>query len=452
MNKFILITSFVFVSMLPFYGAQATEYYVSPVGNDTNNGLASTTPFQTIQVAVNSAVAGDTIVLGDGVYLQDIKTIGHGSSSGPITITGSAAAIVQGSGATTRLIEINHDYITLNGFTVDGLVGNGSQLADYRGKLIYAIGTAPLDGVVGVKITNMTLKNAGDECVRFRYFAQNNEIANNTITNCGVHDFRFNAGGKNGEGIYIGTAPEQWGLNGAPTADPDQSNNNWVHHNIINTQGAECVDVKEAATGNIVENNDCTGVADKDTGALDSRGNGNIFRYNNVHHNTSAGIRLGGDTSAWGINNDIYENTINDNAAGGIKFMNTPQGKVCGNTMFNNTGGDSVGTYKDSFNPTRLCSAVTDTIAPTVEITNPLNGAVVKRSSTITISVNATDNIGVTKVEFFVDGGLKCSDTTIPFSCTWKVPGKANTTYVLKAVAWDEALNSSSHTIQVTAR
>jgi hypothetical protein len=81
-------------------------------------------------------------------------------------------------------------------------------------------------------------------------------------------------------------------LNGAPTADPDETRDNWVHHNTINTQGAECVDIKEAATANLVENNFCSGVRDSATGALDSRGNGNIFRYNKVFSNLSAGVRL----------------------------------------------------------------------------------------------------------------------------------------------------------------
>ena len=109
----------------------------------------------------------------------------------------------------------------------------------------------------------MTFKNAGGECVRLRYFAQHNEIATSRHSRrCGVHDFRFKAGGKNGEGIYIGTAPEQRGDGKNPTTDPDLSNGNWIHHNSFDTQGNECVDIKEAASGNLVENNRCTGQRD----------------------------------------------------------------------------------------------------------------------------------------------------------------------------------------------
>lgn len=57
-----------------------------------------------------------------------------------------------------------------------------------------------------------------------------------------------------------------------------------------------------------------------------------------------------------------------------------------------------------------------DTIAPTVSITNPANGAIVARKSTVTITATASDNVGVTRVDFLVNGALQCSDTTAPYS------------------------------------
>jgi len=57
-----------------------------------------------------------------------------------------------------------------------------------------------------------------------------------------------------------------------------------------------------------------------------------------------------------------------------------------------------------------------DSVAPTVSITSPANGAIVARRSTITITATASDNVGVTRVEFLVDGALQCTDTTAPYS------------------------------------
>jgi hypothetical protein len=342
------------------------QYYINPAGSDANDGRTTSSPFRTIQKAVDLAQPGDVINLAPGSYLQDVVSRRSGTPTAPITLTGPAGAVVKGGG-NARIIEINHDNITLDGFTIDGLWAAPTSASGYRDKLLYALGKAPFDGVNGLRVLNMTFKNAGGECVRLRYFAQRNEIARSTFLSCGVNDFRFNAGGKNGEGIYIGTAPEQLGDGKNPTTDPDQSNANWIHHNSFNTQGNECVDIKEASVGNIVEYNTCTGQQDPNSGGFDSRGNGNIFRNNESYGNIGAALRLGGDTSATGIGNDVYLNSFHDNRAGGIAFQRTPQGKICGNVMSNNLGGNAVGAYGARFNPVAACDtppAPTGTAAP----------------------------------------------------------------------------------------
>ncbi len=330
--------------------AASVDYYVSPAGSDANAGTDAAKPFKTVQQALDLAQPGARITLAPGVYAQDIRSVRDGSASARITLAGPADAVIQGGGA-GRIIEINHDNLALEGFTVDGLWGDPNSAAGYRDKLLYVLGKQSRDGVSGLRVMSMTFRNAGGECIRLHYFAQHNEIAESNISNCGVHDFRFDAGGKNGEGIYIGTAPEQRGDGKNPTADPDLSNANWIHHNTFDTQGNECVDIKEAATGNIVEYNRCTGQRDPESGGFDSRGSGNIFRANESYGNTGAGLRLGGDEASAGIGNDVYGNSIHDNQVGGIKFQRQPQGQVCGNVMSNNTGGDTVGTYGAAFAP-----------------------------------------------------------------------------------------------------
>ena len=97
-------------------------------------------------------------------------------------------------------------------------------------------------------------------------------------------------------------------------------------------------------------------------------------------------------------------------------------------------------------------AAAGDNIAPTVSITNPANGAIVARKANVTITATASDNVGVTRVDFLVNGALQCSDTTAPYSCVWRVPGAANKTHQLQARAFDAAGNSATASIQVTAR
>jgi hypothetical protein len=211
-------------------------------------------------------------------------------------------------------------------------------------------------GVTGLKIQNMTIQNAAGECIRLRYFAQKNEISNNTITRCGTRDFLFDGDGKNGEGIYIGTAPEQLDDGKNPTEGRDHSNGNWIHHNFIDTRGNECVDVKEGSSENVVEYNKCTGQKDRESGGLDSRGSDNIFRNNEVFGNTGAGIRLGGDEKTDGIMNIIANNHIHDNKSGGIKIQRKPQKQICGNRFSKNGKENLVGEYGEDIKNLEKCS------------------------------------------------------------------------------------------------
>ncbi|MBI3486529.1 S8 family serine peptidase [Candidatus Daviesbacteria bacterium] len=93
----------------------------------------------------------------------------------------------------------------------------------------------------------------------------------------------------------------------------------------------------------------------------------------------------------------------------------------------------------------------TDTTVPTVSIIYPLNGSTVSKLSTVNIAASASDNIAVSKVEFYVNSSLTCTDTTSPYSCSWKVPGAKGKKYTVQAKAYDNSNNTSSSTITVTA-
>jgi hypothetical protein len=330
------------------------HYYVSPNGSDNAKGTRSS-PWRSIQYALEQAMPGETIKLMPGEYRQDVRSVRSGAKDRLIRIVGTEDAVIYGGGE-GRVMEIHHDYITLEGFTLNGKHAESEEKESYRDKLLYVLGKQPRDGVEGMRILNMHFKNGGGECLRMRYFAQNNEVAHSTFHRCGVHDYEFDAGGKNGEAIYIGTAPEQRGDGKNPTEDVDQSNNNWIHHNTFDTQGNECVDIKEGASGNIVEHNDCTGQLDPESGGFDSRGNGNIFRFNKAYENAGAGVRLGGDGKKDGINNDVYENILMENGNGAVKLMRWPQGKICGNVAKDNDEGKTSGNFDDKVDPTEPCT------------------------------------------------------------------------------------------------
>jgi hypothetical protein len=100
---------------------------------------------------------------------------------------------------------------------------------------------------------------------------------------------------------------------------------------------------------------------------------------------------------------------------------------------------------------TATFQSLSDTTAPSVAITNPLNNTQVKRKSIINLSANAADNIKVTKVDFLVNGSLLCTVTTAPYSCNWSVPNSLGVTYTIVAKAYDSSQNNASSTVMVTS-
>ena len=73
-------------------------------------------------------------------------------------------------------------------------------------------------------------------------------------------------------------------------------------------------------------------------------------------------------------------------------------------------------------------------------------------TNTIAVSATATDNVGVTGVQFTLDGGnLGTEDTSAPFSTTWDTRGVPNGTHTLRARARDAAGNTTtSAAVEIT--
>jgi chitinase len=84
---------------------------------------------------------------------------------------------------------------------------------------------------------------------------------------------------------------------------------------------------------------------------------------------------------------------------------------------------------------------------PTVSITSPANGAVFAEPANITITATATDNVSVSKVEFYRSNVLIGTDNTSPYSFAWS--NVAAGTYALIARAYDN-LNASAISASVS--
>ena len=97
---------------------------------------------------------------------------------------------------------------------------------------------------------------------------------------------------------------------------------------------------------------------------------------------------------------------------------------------------------------TSQVAALSDTTPPTVSITFPGNGAWVNGIQTV--SVVAIDSVGISKVVLYVDGVLKSTDTSSPYSFSLNTGVYADgSTHTIRADAYDSSNNKASKQISV---
>ncbi len=86
-------------------------------------------------------------------------------------------------------------------------------------------------------------------------------------------------------------------------------------------------------------------------------------------------------------------------------------------------------------------SGTSDTTAPNV------NANVSGGSGNINLSATASDNVGVSKVEFYIDNSLKASSTTAPYNAVINSTTLSNGSHNLQAKAYDAANNIGSSSV-----
>jgi hypothetical protein len=101
---------------------------------------------------------------------------------------------------------------------------------------------------------------------------------------------------------------------------------------------------------------------------------------------------------------------------------------------------DAAGNVGQSANV--VVNVFNDTTAPTVSITSPIDNSSV--TGIVTVSANASDNVAVSKVEFYVNGSLKGTSTGAPYNYSWSTLAAAEGPNTLSARAYDAAGNMGS--------
>lgn len=126
--EIILFILFTFIIQI----CNANTYYVSPTGNNSNNGTINN-PWLTINYSQNKLVAGDTLYVRGGVYVESVFISVSGTSSNPINILAYSNENPIIDGQTTLpnqdwkgLLTLYGSYLNVSGFEVKNSNVNGS--------------------------------------------------------------------------------------------------------------------------------------------------------------------------------------------------------------------------------------------------------------------------------------------------------------------------------------
>lgn len=276
-----------------------------------------------LTAALANAQPGDTIVMADGTY-SGTALLGNytgsfaigvsGTASNPITLTGSANAVISGNGVG------GHYGLYLNGASYWNLVG----FSIYGASKGLVLDNSSHNFIQGVSVSDI-----GDEGIHLRTFSSQNVVKNNFVSQTGQTSPQF------GEGIYLGSANSNWCT--YTNCQPDTSDANIVIGNTITGTGAESIDIKEGTTGGYIANNSSDGSALSNQNSADSwvdvKGNDYLLAGNVGNNSINDGFQVHSVYTGWGEGNVFDANTANVNGPGyGFNVVSTA--KQLGNVVY----------------------------------------------------------------------------------------------------------------------
>ena len=310
--------------------ASATTIWVPEGGN------------QTIQQAVNNATDGDTIIVRDGTYRENVDV-----NTAYLTIrseNGSANCIVNASDSGDHVFGVTADYVNISGFTVTNATGSGRSgiyllsrqhcnisdnnvSGNYYGICLSSSGyntltnnTASSNSHYGIRLTSCNYNTLTSNTLTnnmlgiWTHSSSNNTLTNNTAnsnTQYGIGLFSLssnntltsNTANSNHYGIYLYSS----------------SNYNTLTNNTANSNSHYGIYLRSLSdntlTNNTANSNDDTGIY------LWSASNNNVS-CNWVQNNSDRGFYLeGGSTGNTIENNNIIENGVYNASTDGYEYQ-----------------------------------------------------------------------------------------------------------------------------------
>jgi hypothetical protein len=434
--------------------------YVSTQGSDSNPGT-SAQPVRTITRAYALASAGTTIMVAPGVYTDyqsgwGLRLGKSGTASSPIILKSQVkwGAIIDGQSVSDRYqaIYIDGSYNVVDGFEIRGGPDGGIS--------IWGSGNQILNNHIHHNGTRASSSGLGQDGIYSSQSTANNRYIGNFIRDngrpgsnldhalylCGDNEWVLN-------NVLLRNAA--WGLHiaGYTTVSNLKAYNNVIAHNgkggIMIWMAVSGVDIKN----NIIFQNGQYGLT-----SFDAHGSGVVVDRNLVFGNTSGNYNFTAGSSDYsyslGTTISSAPQFVNSSYAGfdaqlsssspaigaGLNLSSIFTTDVTGATRAS-SGAWDLGAYAYG-------SSSSDNTAPTVSITSPASGATV--SNTITVSANASDNVGVMSVQFTWDGAnLGSALTSAPYSISVNTITGTNGPHTLTAVARDAAGNQTTSTVVI---
>ena len=252
----------------------STTYYVSTLGSDANDGLSWENAFATIQHAVDVASPGDTIIVGDGTYVESVLVGKWG-----MTIrseNGALKTVTQPPGQYESAFKVIENNVTISGFAVKNTI----EFHPEDPRISYI--RVPVAGILLSQVNNCNVSsNIAENNWNGIYlsYSGNNTLRNNIVEN-------------NRNGILL------------ERSDNIALDNNTVENNQVGIHLSH-------SNNNTLKNNTAQ---NNQVGIHLSHSNNNTLK-NNTAQNNGVGVRLDGSN-----NNTLKNNNISNNG-GGIEFV-----------------------------------------------------------------------------------------------------------------------------------
>ena len=349
--------------------ASATDIYVGP--DET---------YKTIQSGVTAASSGDTIIVRDGTYNENVDVnVSH------LTIrseNGSANCIVNASNSNDHVFDVTKDYVNVSGFTVTGATGinkAGIYLsnADHCNISDNSASNTThgiwLDSSSNNTLSNNNASNNWDGICLYSS-SNNNTLMNNNASDNGII------------GIYLSDSSNNTLTNSIASNNThgiwlDSSSNNTLTNSIASDNDGDGICLYSSSNYNTLMNNNAS-----DNGNIGiylySSSNYNTLMNNNASDNGNIGIYLYSSSN----NNTLQNNIASDNDAYGIMLDSSSN-----NTLTNNNAsGNAHGIMLDY--------SSNNTLTNNTANSNDDYGILLSRSSNNTLTnntANSNDDYGI---------------------------------------------------------